>query len=483
MSQNRSPSVYPLHKGQACVNCRSPVLFQKCDGTRPMCGQCSRYSVAFGDCEYTDNGQSSAQMLEEQISILQARIEGLEKPKDKPQVSGSRGYSVAPSQMSPSTAMGLGPLLTHFFHNFLHNATSFGFFLDTQAFHDAVTSSNGRTLPPVLLNVMYLWGVHLSNDARITVYEPAFLHNALRSTAGSLVGTHPRTLLHSAQTSVLLAHYFLRNGRALEGRYHTSAAVATVLSAGLNLIRGRSRPPSAEALPPTGDALEEGERIACFWAVLTLNNCWASVDGGTYSPEGLEIDTPWPLEPRDYRPHMLPRHSSGTVARFLADNSEDATSNAALYAKVGILFEAATRLGARYHGISRSDSELGALDRRIDVFAAALPPVQSKILLIVHTLAHGATIRLHEPLANNHSFARTKALSAACAISNILLKTDVPKVGVIDPVISVSLYHWLLPTRQTNPPLFSASLDIELSRAYRRNCAPARTGRTHTEPY
>jgi hypothetical protein len=47
---------------------------------------------------------------------------------------------------------------------------------------------------------------------------------------------------------------------------------------------------------------------------------------------------------------MLPRHSSGTVARFLADNSEDATSNAALYAKVGILFEAATRLGARYRG-------------------------------------------------------------------------------------------------------------------------------------
>lgn len=111
-----------------------PVLFQKCDGTRPMCGQCSRYSVAFGDCEYTDNGQSSTQMLEgryiltlvnkslpyfsEQISILQARIEGLEKPKDKPQASGSRGYSVAPSQMSPSTAMGLGPLLTHFCGSF-----------------------------------------------------------------------------------------------------------------------------------------------------------------------------------------------------------------------------------------------------------------------------------------------------------------------------------------------------------------------------
>lgn len=167
-----------------------------------------------------------------------------------------------------------------------------------------MTSSNGRTLPPVLLNVMYLWGVHLSNDARITAYEPAFLAHALRSTAGSFAGTHPRTILHSVQASVLLAHYFFRNGRALEGRYHTSAAVATTLSAGLHLIRSRTKPPTADALPPTGDPIEEGELIGAFWRVLTLNNAWTSVDGApsnvTYGPGGLTIDTPWPLEPSDY---------------------------------------------------------------------------------------------------------------------------------------------------------------------------------------
>lgn len=148
---------------------------------------------------------------------------------------------------------------------------------------------------------MYLWGVHLSKDARIELYEPAFLAHALRSTAGSLSGTHPRTVLHSAQASVLLAYYFFRNGRALEGRYHVSAAVATVLSAGLHLIRGRNRPLTAEALPPPGDAVDEGERIDAFWTVLTLNNC--CVDGPsnvTYGPEGLTIDTPWPLEARHY---------------------------------------------------------------------------------------------------------------------------------------------------------------------------------------
>lgn len=190
-------------------------------------------------------------------------------------------------------------------HNFLHNATCFGFFLDTQAFHDAVASSNGRSLPPVLLNVMYLWGVHLSKDERITAYEPAFLAHALRSTAGSLTGTHPRTVLHSAQASVLLAHYFIRNARFLEGKYHTSAAVSIALSAGLHRIRAPPGSggftPTAETLPPPKDALEEGERINAFWSVLTLNNCW-STDGSPSNVVygGLKIDTPWPLEVRDY---------------------------------------------------------------------------------------------------------------------------------------------------------------------------------------
>jgi hypothetical protein len=191
-------------------------------------------------------------------------------------------------------------------HNFLHNASCFGFFLDAQAFHDAVTSTAGRNLPPVLLNVLYLWGVHLSKDARITVYEPAFLAHALRSTASSLSGTHPRTVLHSIQASVLLAYYFIRTVRFLEAKYHTSAAVSIAVSAGLHRIRGAhsGAPPTSEALPPPVDPLEEGERINAFWSVLTLNNCWAGMDGSpsnvVYGPAGLKIDTPWPLETRHY---------------------------------------------------------------------------------------------------------------------------------------------------------------------------------------
>ncbi|KAJ7186533.1 hypothetical protein C8R46DRAFT_1273187 [Mycena filopes] len=475
-----SSSLTPLQKGRACVNCRRRKI--KCDGGKPICGQCSRFSSVFGDCEYTEHGGAShGQMLEEQISILQARIEELEKPNQAgPSSTGTGSHrSASTSPITPSNAMALGPLLSSFYlqqtsggslseatvhsmptelpfivlqalvHNFLHNAGSFGFFLDTQAFHDAVTQpDSAHRLPPVLLNVMYLWGVHLARDPRITAYEPAFLAHALRSTASSLSGTHPRTILHSLQASVLLAYYFLRNARFLEGRYHTSAAVSIALSAGLHRKRGPQDGgrPLGDALPQPRDAVEEGERIGAFWSVLNLNNCWAGMDGApsnvVYGDSGPEIHTPWPLDAAAYveNPHLLPTQSSDTVTKFLADVPDDATSTAALHAKAGILYSEATRIGARYRAssglpvTSDTDTEFHALDGKIDAFIPTLPSVlHSKAMLVVHTLAHGATIQLHRDLDARGNL---KVRGAAGAIVDLLATTDIPNIGIIDPVLA-----------------------------------------------
>ncbi|KAJ6562701.1 hypothetical protein DFH09DRAFT_1478647 [Mycena vulgaris] len=471
-----------LQKGKAC----------KCDGGKPICGPCSRYSAAFGDCEHTQAGPSNGQMLEgefialseikltvsyvEQILILQGRIEELEKPK-KPEADPDHATRFRPAkeslrstsredlqQTSGSTvnqsASNSMPtelpfiVLQALVHNFLHNATCFGFFLDAQAFHDAVTSPNGRNLPPFLLNVLYLWAVHLSKDERITGYEPAFLAHALRSTASSLNGTHPCTVLHSVQASVLLAFYFTRNARLLEGKYHTSAAASIVISAGLHRIRGAPGGATTEALPPPSDAREEGERISAFWEVLTLDNCWAGMDGSpsniAYGPAGVKIDTPWPLETCDYveashiwlqalRPHLLPRHSSDTIARFLGDVPEEATSEPALHAKAGILFESATRLGARYraHGIPRNDPEFARLDRKIDTFIAALPAIQSKALMMhpaAQTPRQRACLRMDPGLGLRLLGRRPQDILD----QDILVKTDILKVGLIDPALAVT---------------------------------------------
>jgi hypothetical protein len=192
----------------------------------------------------------------------------------------------------------------HRAHNFVHIAPRCGFFLDEQAFHDAITTIDGQRPPPVLLNVMYLWGIHLSGDPRITIYEPAFLALALRSSSSSLAGTHPRRILYSIQSSVLLAYYFLRNARFLEGKFHISAAVSVALSAGLNRIRAARGfdsvgvRPVSDLLTPAKDMLEEGERIGAFWSVLHAHNRFAS--NFAYGSTAWTIDTPWPLDAADY---------------------------------------------------------------------------------------------------------------------------------------------------------------------------------------
>ncbi|KAK7036191.1 Zn(2)-C6 fungal-type domain-containing protein [Favolaschia claudopus] len=442
-----------------------------------MCSQCSRYPTAFSDCAYDEQGPSQSQLLEEQISILQTRIEELKRPQTR------RRPSASTLPITPQNTTGLGPLLTHFYlqqtsgssvgatavnsmptelpfivlqalvHNFLHSATSFGFFLDTQAFHDVITSPAGKNLPPVLLNVLYLFGVHLSEDPDITVYEPAFLAHALRSTASSLTGSHPRTILHSIQAEVLLAYYFIRNARFLEGKYHISAAVSIVLSAGLHRIRSpHASNPSAfgqgglGTLPPPRDAREEGERIAAFWAVLSINNCWAHRDGTLSNisyHEGstmLTIDTPWPLENSDYveQPQLLPKQSTATVENFLRNEVDTASSCSALYAKASLFFEEASRLSAQYRsgGISPEDREFLSLNRTIDVFIRALPSIDSKRMFVVHNLAYGAVMQLNEPLMLVNPTSFTKILLAARAIVSVLAGTDIPNVGLIDPILA-----------------------------------------------
>lgn len=117
------------------------------------------------------------------------------------------------------------------------------------------------------------------------------------------------------------------------------------------------------------------------------------------------------------------------------------------------------------------------------MFAAALPAVQSKALLVIHTLVHGATIRLNEPLANDHAFARTKALSGARAIVDILVKTDVPKVGVIDPVLAVSRISRIRSGNNSTHDFGTAALDLRVSRAYCRGGTPARPRRPNAGYY
>lgn len=60
------------------------LTFQRCDGQHPICGQCDRASRA-EDCEYTTGQErSKVQILEDNISRLEARIHELQNPPHAP---------------------------------------------------------------------------------------------------------------------------------------------------------------------------------------------------------------------------------------------------------------------------------------------------------------------------------------------------------------------------------------------------------------
>lgn len=166
-------------------------------------------------------------------------------------------------------------------------------------------------LSPALLNAVYLWGVRFSQEESLLTQEPVYLSRAIQAGSSALAHYPPYCVVNTVQAEVLLAQYFFTTSRFLEGRYHCSAAVALSLSYRLNKIRTLSDPISlsdfvhtaAFDLPAPVDAIEEGERVAAFWTVFVLDKGWSVALGSPsyiHEEDGAQIDTPWPLEWRDY---------------------------------------------------------------------------------------------------------------------------------------------------------------------------------------
>lgn len=118
-NEERSGSQGYLPRGGACVSCRRRKMVcvrlrfeypnitylsvsQKCDGKRPICTQCDRAGRA-EDCEYTvGQERSTVQILEENISRLEARIQELQNPvaSTSNSIELHQPYGVSPSAHS-----------------------------------------------------------------------------------------------------------------------------------------------------------------------------------------------------------------------------------------------------------------------------------------------------------------------------------------------------------------------------------------------
>ena len=274
--------------------------------------------------------------------------------------------------------------------NFLPHGSQYGFFLNMSLFRSSMVLPFPLGHPhrpsPALLSAVYLWGLHLSRSGALRNHESTFRSRALEHSSNALSGSHPQMFLHALQAEVLLAYYFFRNGRFLEGKYHSSAAASLAISGGLNKIRStRDFLYPAEvvgerslSLPPPRDAVDEGERINGFWAALVLDKCWSVALGSpsNFTDDdllGTRIDTPWPLDYAGYEQvhiiflsgtifcsvHSLVTQglllpgvrSSSTVQDFMGDSldlAEGGFSDLAVGIMAALLFERATHVATQW---------------------------------------------------------------------------------------------------------------------------------------
>ncbi|KAF9483268.1 hypothetical protein BDN70DRAFT_873958 [Pholiota conissans] len=454
-----------LPRGGACVSCRRRKM--KCDGKRPICSQCDRAGRA-EDCEYTTGQErSTVQILEENISRLEARIQELQNPD----VASTSVTLHQPYVQDPPRHIAEA-LLAGFFPF----STDLGFFLNIPRFQASMMQGYPIGHPsrpaPALIYTIYLWSIRLSHDPTVKAHEAAYLFRATQDAATVLSSTHPQRVLHSIQAEVLLTTYFFANGRFFEGKYHLANAVATAISVGMHKIRSVTpQQPQSDnnTIPPPRNSTEEGERIIGAWLILTLDKLWAAALEYTpnfvYSSHAMatQVDTPWPLEMEDFEQGLLPQHvrTANTIQNFLTGvpSPDLGLSTWAFESKAAILWDRANVFVRKCSGSAVAQltlppliQEFTNLSALIDNVVATLPstdpqeivrvedPAQARRLAIGLTILKMATIVLHGPFAfaGRSESSRQTRTRAARSILRTAIALRSRGTGYLSPIIGTA---------------------------------------------
>ncbi|KAL4250218.1 hypothetical protein ABKN59_006375 [Abortiporus biennis] len=456
----------PLPRGQACTPCRRRKI--RCDGGKPSCNQCTRFGRE-DECEYSGVSiPSTARVLEQNIARLQSRIQELEQDPTIVRLHDPHtGSSTASTQSIPWWELPEPPPdVAHSLTNiFLPYASRVGFFLDSNRFFTAMfnpTVSKPRP-PTVLRNVVYLWGLRLSESDQFTRHETVFVDRVSQSIHSALSSPQHSDKLYVLQAEILLSYYFLHNGRFVEGKYHTNAAVSLALLCHLHKIgtvsgRGIAGPTTqlVPMLPPPRDTLEEGERIRAWWSTFILDKSWvvafASPSAITEDENNMVtmIETPWPFDQDDQ--HTPSRGNSGrTTSRFMSSLAsgrlDTCTSILGLHSQAAFLYEKAARLASLLERNAALDqNDFVALDTYIERFKQALPTLDNvdpssrtihHDVLVVHSISQGTTIQLHSGLAQHNQSSRTKCLAAANIIVRLLNSIPYRDLKLVNPIMAV----------------------------------------------
>ncbi|KAH7873805.1 uncharacterized protein C8R40DRAFT_1196668 [Lentinula edodes] len=494
MYSKRTPQAPPIARAGACNNCKrrkmvrqsSWVLFsylfeapcpQRCDGRKPVCGPCTK-SPSLGDCEYAGVGHTYADRLQEQISVLEARLEQLQTPTvvdarqdsialHDPYSSSAPISSYAASRGEAYDTIAVLPQEKDLLETFLPYASYFGFFLDARslvkAFSNPISDPNQRPTSALSAS-MILLGAHFSTHLAHNVNSSSelmekYLSKAIQAVSLGLSEYHPHRILHTLQSYVLVAYYFLLHKRSLEGRWHLDKAVSLIISAQMHRIRSSDFTHTTPAsLSAAQSASEEGECINAMWTVFALNCLWSAVEGVpasiAYTTDQGRVDTPWPLDSGRYSDTTFPQNfkSSHTLQKFFSGIPDDGNSILALYVKATVLFEQTTVFWKRYSDNCNSPVEvqefqssyqnLFALSTRLLTKIFPLSSLQSDHakarLLVIHTLVRVTVIRLQCTLGADNPLSRPIFLDMANGIMDRLTEFGMNSTLFLDPMMAVS---------------------------------------------
>ncbi|KAL1744664.1 hypothetical protein HDZ31DRAFT_82506 [Schizophyllum fasciatum] len=466
-------------RGHACLTCRQRRI--RCDGLRPICVQCERHNRA-EECEYADTGPSPARVLEQNIQALEHRLQELQASR-----SGSTAeitlYDPYPAASNPSGSPRLldhastsgwwaseNPpvsIVQYLISAFLPYAETFGFFLDEARFRTFVLSEMQANRQSALTTCMCLCAASALRISSLLPLLPRILARATEQTARTLASRQPKEIMHYIQAEILLAHYYIGNGRFLEARQRLSAVSAVVLACGLHKIR-TSRPATIGSsnlrMPPAQDSLEEGDRIIALWTIVSRDKSWAIAVGESPSlpipSDRLEsqVDTPWPLNKGDYAQGRLsPTYTcSLSVESFLRGvDTAKSPSILAVRAKAAILWERASVLGKSYRPdmppqrLADFVATLNALDtimanlarRDLPAFYTLRELHDQRAILVAHGTVYAACIQLHRPVAQANPQSAQKMLMAAKEIFSFLSRLAASEMRFVDPILGPI---WLL---------------------------------------
>jgi len=325
---------------------------------------------------------------------------------------------------------------------FAPHSRQVGLEIDISALKSSLLRPLSEQRHPALMNAIYLWACFVSRPEPLSQQEDHYLHKALEAMPDAL--RSGRTL-DAIRTSCILATYFLANGRALEGRYHASAAAALAEQIGL----GRQ----AECAED-GKFVMSAERVAAFWQVHNLDATWSVVvrkrpsltDG---SDVRRAITCPWPQDAFECQMSPVMCNQGPTIQAFLSGAlSTTGFSSSALRAKACALLAEADRIAGQWYPGTKVPAALidavNGLERIISLFLATLvaPAELDAVLaqdkfdaIAAHTLAHAAIILLHRPFVVENPVSVDKCAQAARACTFLIRYLNDGDFVFLDPII------------------------------------------------